>query len=174
MKAEHLSTSRLRRASASATAAKINASLKAEAGAIKEPTEQPPAKKTGKRPASAVPPAPGKKSKGKASAASVDLTTSPPHRPKEDSGDTLLGHFISKCAHRITPLPSRASAPPQRTGLVRSAARCVGIQHYSGNGARYSKEPLHLTRDPKNRYDCNAIAVRTVGGKQVGTSIDIL
>jgi len=62
------------------------------------------------------------------------------------TGDTsnnvmLLGYFISKC---------------------------VGIQHYGGSGTRYNKEPLHLRRDPNNPYDRNAIAVRTIGGKQVG------
>lgn len=53
-------------------------------------------------------------------------------------------------------------------------SRCVGIQHYHGNGMRYNKEPLHLRRQPNNRYDPNAIAVYTVpgahagGGRQVG------
>jgi len=62
----------------------------------------------------------------------------------DDDGEVLLGHVIS---------------------------RCVGIQHYHGNGSRYNKEPLHLRRQPNNRYDPNAIAVHTVpgsGGRQVG------
>jgi len=52
-------------------------------------------------------------------------------------------------------------------------SRCVGIQHYSNNGYRRNKEPLHLRREPTNRYDPNAIAVYTVpgglgGGQKVG------
>ena len=63
-----------------------------------------------------------------------------------DDNEVLLGHVIS---------------------------RCVGIQHYFGNGCRYNKEPLHLRREPNNRYDPNAIAVYTVpggpgGGRKVG------
>ena len=69
-------------------------------------------------------------------------TKAPAAQAPADEGDVLLGHFISKC---------------------------VGIQHYRGNGIRYNKEPLHLKRDPYNPYDRNAVAVRTaMGGKQVG------
>ena len=65
----------------------------------------------------------------------------------DDNDEVLLGHVIS---------------------------RCVGIQHYVGNGARYNKEPLHLRREPNNPYDRNAIAVYTIpggrnpGGRKVG------
>jgi hypothetical protein len=50
----------------------------------------------------------------------------------DDEEDVLLGHIISKC---------------------------VGIQHYHGNGVRFNKEPFRLRREPNNPYDRNAVAV---------------
>ena len=43
------------------------------------------------------------------------------------------------------------------------------MQYHGGNGVRYNKELLHLRRDPHNRFDPNAIALRTIpGGAMVG------
>ena len=64
-----------------------------------------------------------------------------PAAPSADD-DVLLGHFVS---------------------------RMVGMQYHGGNGVRYNKELLHLRRDPHNRFDPNAIALRTIpGGAMVG------
>ena len=59
--------------------------------------------------------------------------------PAADAGEVLLGHIIS---------------------------RCVGIQHYRGNGMRYSKEPFRLRREPHNPYDKNAVAVLSLPALQ--------
>lgn len=66
-----------------------------------------------------------------------------PAAPVTAYEDVLLGHVIS---------------------------RCVGIQHYRGNGVRANKEPLRLKREPFNRYDPNAIAVHALNGtnQQIG------
>lgn len=70
------------------------------------------------------------------------------------------------------------SRPPKKKAANTSATsevllghvitRCVGIQHYHGNGSRYNREPLQLKRQPNNRFDPKAIGVFTIGGKQVG------
>ncbi len=160
---------RPKRASAKATADKINASLKAESAKIgereseevepKAPKDVKPkvkpepksSKSAGKRPIATISlvddeeqPAPKAKKAApapKAKKAASSKAAAAPAPAQADTGEVLLGYFISKC---------------------------VGIQHYHNNGARYNKEPLHLRRDPNNPYDKNAVSVRTIAGKPVG------
>ena len=163
------SVSRPRRASAQRTAEKISSSLKAESGAIPE-REPKPERKTKRRlasgdagpvpkvkrekpssaPNSSAPKVKQEKPSSAPKSSAPKVKQAKPGKAKASAapacgggggGDVLLGHFISKC---------------------------VGIQHYRGNGVRYNKEPLQLRRDPNNPYDCNAVAVHTVAGKMVG------
>jgi hypothetical protein len=145
-----------------ATEAKIAASLKAQDGQIghqeednvkserkvKQQAERTRAKvksehKVKSEPSATVKSEPSAKRKAKAPDNSKSKKRkAAPESDDDDSGEQLLGHFIS---------------------------RCVGIQWYSGNGVRYNKEILRLKRDPHNRYDPKAVAVWTGDGKrQVG------
>ena len=143
-----LALARPRRTSAAVTAAAIQASLKEEGKAgmkrrvaeerDDEVVEEQPRKKSKSGKSSAAHPVPAPKTGSTAASSSKAAATSAAANLNDV---VLLGHVIT---------------------------RCVGIQHYRNNGLRHNKEPLHLKRQPNNRYDPRAIGVYTVGGQQVG------
>ena len=154
---------RPKRASAKATADKISASLKSENAKIGEQQQEPPRAERVAKPTKSVAPkseATGRKS-GKRPIVSISLL--------DDDDD-------------VDPVPAKTKRPASSKAVAAAAAgagaedvllghfvsKCVGIQHYRQNGERYTKEPLHLRRDPTNVYDRNAIAVRTLTGRSVG------
>jgi hypothetical protein len=89
------------------------------------------------------PPVQSRKSSKSGGKAKAPLDKKPNVHADESSNDEiLLGHIISKC---------------------------VGIQHYRGNGVRHAKEALRLKREPTNPYDSNAVAVHALSnGAKVG------
>lgn len=152
---------RPRRSSAAATAAAIQRSVQEEAKAGKKRTKE--------------------------DEQEVDIVATKRHKP--DDAVLKLGKTATK-AKGASKEPSAPMGASKKLGASKGASkaksaatseiasdevllghvisRCVGIQHYYGNGARYNKEPLQLKRQPNNRYDPNAIGVYTIGGKQVG------
>jgi hypothetical protein len=145
------SVARPRRTSTAKTQEKINASLKAEDMRITDtpsepkprvkPNVQPNLKVHKKRRRPVLPASDGGAEEAKPAKSGKRQGSISGTGAGGGDDDVLLGHFISKC---------------------------VGIQHYRANGVRYNKEPLHLRRDPHNRYDANAVSVRTLAGDQVG------
>ena len=163
------SVSRPRRASAQRTAEKISSSLKAESGAIPE-REPKPERKT-KRPLASGDAGPVPKVK-REKPSSAPKSSAP--KVKQEKPSSAPKSSAPK-VKQAKPGKAKASAAPAGGGggggdvlLGHFISKCVGIQHYRGNGVRYNKEPLQLRRDPNNPYDCNAVAVHTVAGKMVG------
>ena len=131
---------RPRRSSAAATAAKIDASLKEQAKAGKKRKEE----------------------------FQEEAATKDPPRKKSKPATSKPTAAAKKATSKPTAAAKKAAHAPEVVLLGHVISRCVGIQHYHGNGMRYNKEPLQLKRQPNNRYDPNAIGVYTVNGKQVG------
>ena len=89
--------------------------------------------------------APAAASRARATNSSVVVDKKPVVVHDNDDEVMLLGHIISKC---------------------------VGIQHYRGNGMRYAKEALRLKREPNNPYDSNAVAVHVISkGSKLGAKV---
>ena len=180
MSDEPLSRSRPKRKSAAATAEKIQASLKEEAKRVTEEAiaSEPPApkkaKSEGKKPAPKVKAekkAAPKKSAGKATAP-IDLDAEFLDRDDDLAAPAPKSSGKAPASKSAGKAPAAAPAAPSADDdvlLGHFVSRMVGMQYHGGNGVRYNKELLHLRRDPHNRFDPNAIALRTIpGGAMVG------
>ena len=181
MSDQPLSRSRPKRKSAAATAEKIQASLKEESAKIVQEAvaaEAPAPKKAkseGKKPAlkvKAEKKAAPKKSAGKATAP-IDLDAEFLDRDDDLAAPAPKSSGKAPASKSAGKAPAAAAAPAPSADedvlLGHFVSRMVGMQYHGGNGVRYNKELLHLRRDPHNRFDPNAIALRTIpGGAMVG------